>query len=160
MRTVLLVLLLVLSSSMFGCGSSDTGMALMQDANRNNIQRLSNLYRLYQAKHNWLGPGSVDEFKDFVEGMSANRLKMYGADANDIDSLFISERDGEEFQFRFKVKGAPMLQQPVVFEQTGKDDCRLVGFTSLPPKEVSDNSEYDDLFAGKFVSEKRPVQGQ
>lgn len=160
MRLVLLVLLLVVSSSMSGCGSGDTGMALMQDANKSNIQRLSNLYRLYQAKNDWRGPESVDQFKEFIEGMSDNRLKMYGVDANDIESLFISERDGEEFQFRFKVRGAPMLQTPVVFEQTGKSGYRLVGFTSLPPKEVSDDSEYEDLLAGKFASEKLPVQGR
>lgn len=135
-------------------------MALMQDANKSNIQRLSNLYRLYQAKNNWVGPESVDEFKEFVESMSAHRLEMYGVDADDIESLFISERDGEEFQFRFKVRGAPMVQSPVVFEQTGKSGNRLVGFTSLPPKEVSEESEYEKLLAGKFVSEKLPVQGR
>ncbi len=160
MRTVLLVLLLVFSSSMFGCGSTDSGMALMQKANKSNIQRLANLYRLYQATNDWRGPESVEDMKEFIKGLSANRLSMYGVDADDIESLFVSERDGEESKFRFRVKDAPMFQSPVVFEQIGKGVYRLVGFTSLPPKEVSDDSEYDDLLAGKFVSEKPPVQGR
>lgn len=155
MRMVFLFLLLLLFSTTFGCDTTDSGTLLMQKGNKSNPQRLGNFYRLYQAKNNWVGPASAEEFRSFIEGLSANRLEMFGVDKNDIDSLFISERDGEEFQFRFKVKGAPMHQSPVVFEKTGQNGVRLVGFTSLPPQEVSDDAEYDMLWAGEFKSEKR-----
>ena len=42
---------------------------------------------------------------------------------------------------------------PVVFERTGVNGKRMVGFTNKPPMEV-DEADYNDYLAGKFVSDK------
>ena len=88
---------------------------------------------------------------------------MLGADPNDIDSLFKSERDGEPFVYRFEVQGSPMgAVQPVVFESTGSGGKRMVGFTPAKPQEV-DEATYNDWLAGKFVpvsnERAQPVAG-
>ena len=144
-----------------GCGASDPAAQMIADSNKTNVQRLANLYHMYQSKNNWVGPESVEDFKSFLGEVPKNRLEMLGISPTEIDGLFVSERDGQEFKFRFGVQGSPMGSvEPVVFEQTGVDGVRMVGFTSLKPKAVSDQSEYDDLMAGKFVKPSQNRENQ
>ena len=81
-------------------------------------------------------------------------MQLAGIDVNDVDSLFVGERDNLPLKIRYglntRVRGPSM---PVVFEDTGVDDLRQVGFTNGSMQEV-DAAEYDELFSGKRDKEK------
>lgn len=71
-------------------------------------------------------------------------LPLLGIDLNDLDNIFIGERDGEEVRIRWGVDG--QFTPPVVFEAVGVEGLRLVAGDEV--HEV-DNVEYDKLWAGK-----------
>jgi hypothetical protein len=48
---------------------------------------------------------SVEQLKQFIQKMPANELEPFGVQTSDIDSLFISPRDGQAYVIRF---GTPM----------------------------------------------------
>ena len=155
----------LLCLALAGCG--DDANQMMKDSNATNIQRLANMYHFYQSRNNWLGPKSVEDFKEFVESAEPERLTRMGIDPSDIEGLFVSERDGKPFEFRFLVPGSPMgKRDPVVFEVEGVNGKRMVGFTSLNPMEAEDDAQYEawkkgefeDPFAGR--NDSPPPQGQ
>ncbi len=142
----------LLLSSLAGCMSEiDTSEAIAR-ANDSNLKRLSNLYLAYQMKHNWKGPKNENKFKEFISSVKPEKLQRIGIDPSSIDALFVSSRDNEPFKIRFSVKGSAMgSSEPVVFESTGVDGTRMVGFLNMETREV-DGAEYDQLWAGKGVS--------
>ncbi len=129
-----------------GCGSGDNSASMIADLNSNNAKRLGNLYSLYQINHNFQGPKDEAELKEFIKTISPARLKKGGMDINNIDELFISERDGKPFKIRWgmdtRVRGP---SQPVVFEAEGVEGKRQVGFTNSAMQEV-DSAEYERLW--------------
>ena len=134
------------SLGVIGCGSGDNSASMIADLNSNNAKRLGNLYALYQRNHNWQGPNDETELKEFIKTQSPGRLKKGGIDINNIDELFISERDGQPFKIRWglvsRVRGP---SQPVIFEAEGVEGKRQVGFTASKMQEV-DSAEYDRLW--------------
>ena len=131
---------------------------MLADANSSNIARLGNLYHMYQSKHGWMGPKSVDEFKAFLKQVAQQnptRLEMMQVDPSDIEGLFVSERDGQPFEFRLGVQGSAMGSiKPVVFEVEGVDGERMVGFTSLSPQIAKDDAEYEAWKRGEYTPEQ------
>jgi len=145
-------LLIALSCLIFiaGCGRDDSPQGVLARVNKSNIQRLANLYHKYQSEHRWVGPPNEDAFRKYVQSLPPSRLEMLGIKPNDLDGLFRSERDGEEFVFRYNVPGSAMGKvDPVVFERVGVKGKRMVGFTNKPPIEVAAEL-YDDYLAGNF----------
>ena len=65
-----------------------------------------------------------------------------------IEGLFVSSRDNEEFKIRYGVAGGMGASAPVVFEATGVDGMRNVGFTGMRMEEA-DAERYDLLWSGK-----------
>lgn len=126
---------------------------LIGDANKTNLQKLANLYAMYEATHGWKGPADEKTFKDFIQKSDVGLLKPMGVDPNNVDALFTSDRDGQPFKIRYAVQGSMGSKDAVIFEQGGKNGKFLVGFTSMIQKEV-EKGEYDDLFSGK-VQEKK-----
>lgn len=156
-----LLIFLMIAICATGCGQSTTAERALASVNKSNIQRLGNLYNKYQSEHKWIGPANEAEFKKYVLDSPPARLKMIGIDANKVESLFISERDGQPFVFRYKVPGSAMGKiDPVVFEQAGVNGKRLVGFTNKPPIEVATESEYQDLLAGNFTPDNNSRGGE
>jgi len=135
-----------------GCGRDQTAhdVAAM---NTSNVQRLANLYSAFQAYKGGRGPATEAEFKDFIAHYDAEKLKMMGVKADDLNGLFTSERDGKPFKVRYKVGGGRGASAPVVFEQDGKDGKRQVGFTGTAKVEEVDATTYDQLWAGKAGTE-------
>lgn len=144
-----LCLVAVMMATAIGCGGPSAEDRIAA-ANDTNIKRLASLYAMYQLRNNFQGPANEEEFKNFIREQDPDRLKMAGIDVSDIDSLFKSERDGEPFKIRYgvntRVRG-PAL--PVIFESTGVDGKRQVGFTNGPLREV-DATEYDQLWSGQM----------
>lgn len=129
-----------------GCGKGDDSASMIADLNSNNAKRLGNLYSLYQNLNKFQGPKDEAELKEFIKTQSPARLKKAGIDINNVDELFISERDGKPFKIRWglatRVRGP---SQPVVFEAEGVEGKRQVGFTASKMQEV-DSAEYDRLW--------------
>lgn len=131
-----------------GCGGTEPA-DLLAAANDSNIQRVANLYEAYQSRHNWRGPKDEAEFKAFLKGWNPKKLTNIGVDPNAIDELFVSARDGQPFEIRYGVPGHIMgSDAPVVFESTGVDGQRMVGFLNMTKREV-DSTEYDRLWSGE-----------
>jgi hypothetical protein len=139
-----------------GCGGRAEPESAIAAVNRQNIQRLANLYFAYQMKHEWQGPPDEQAFKEFLRGYNANKLTRIGVDPNAIDSLFINERDGQPFKIRYGVAGSAMgSSEPVIFEATGVGGRRSVGFLNMVQREV-DEAEYNDLWAGRIPAVVNP----
>ena len=142
-----------------GCGESDPA-DLLAAANDSNIQRLSNLYEAYQSRHNWRGPKDEESFKSFLKGWNPKKLSNIGVDPETIDDVFISSRDGEPFMVRYDVPGHIMgSDAAVVFESTGVDGQRMVGFLNMTKREV-DDSEYEQLWSGAVDPTENTVRNR
>lgn len=135
-----------------GVGCNQRGPdSTLASLNESNIQRLANLYFAYQKSHDFQGPKDEQEFRQFLQGVSPDKLRRIGVDPASLDSIFVSERDSQPFNIRYRVKGNIMgSDEPVIFESQGIDGKRMVGFLNMSQREV-DAAEYDQLWAGKVA---------
>ena len=134
-----------------GCGGFSPDDAV-GDQNDTNIKRLSNLYFRYQSGHNWSGPESEDEFREYVKNDVPEFIKER-IGFTSVEELFVSQRDGEPFKIRLEVKGSARgCSEPAIFESTGVGGKRMVGFLNMFQREV-DEQEYNDLWEGNFTPE-------
>ncbi|MEO1495524.1 MAG: hypothetical protein AAFV43_00065 [Planctomycetota bacterium] len=128
-----------------GCGEVDPNQRFAE-LNSTNIQRLVTLYGAFQSRNELWGPRDDAAFKQFVQGVSPKKLERIGVDASSIDQIFVSGRDGEPFNVRYGVRGAVKgSNEPVVFEASGVDGKRMVGFLNATQREV-DAAEYERLW--------------
>ena len=139
---------LVAVTAVVGCSQSSPESTLAS-LNSSNVQRLVNLYFAYQKKNEFNGPKDEQDFRQFLQGISSEKLQRIGVDPASIDGIFVSERDGQPFKIRYGVKGNIRgSDEPVVFEAQGVDGKRMVGFLNMTQREV-DAAEYDQLWSGK-----------
>jgi hypothetical protein len=130
-----------------GCGAPDNN-ATLAEINSTNIQRLANLYFTYQTQNEWRGPADEPAFKSFIQNFDPEKLKRINVDPAAADQLFISERDGQPFKIRYGVKGSAMgSSESVIFEATGVDGKRMVGFLNMQQQEV-DDQQYNSFWQG------------
>jgi hypothetical protein len=73
---------------------------------------------------------------------------MMGINPDSLDALFTSEVDGKAFKLRYNIGGGRGSQDPVVFEQDGKDGLKRVGFTGGNVQDV-DEATSRQLWTGK-----------
>ncbi len=156
-RLILILILCVVAwVSAAGCGSKSTPDGILASANETNIQRLGNLYTKYQSTHGWIGPADDAAFKEFISKLDAEKLARIGVEPGKTDDLFISERDGKPFKIRYSIKGSPRgCNEPAIFESTGANGNRMVGFLNMVQREVGD-AEYEKLWAGEFTAPAAP----
>ena len=148
------VLIVLVLAAMTGCGSGNNPDDAVANANQTNMQRLSNLYVMYQMKNQFKGPKDEAAFKAFLAKTNGESLDVMGIDPNAIDDLFVCERDGERFVIRYGVPTSTRgSKEPVVFQKTGSDGKRMVGFLNMVQREV-ENEEYDSLLNAKPVKPK------
>ena len=147
MRTGLACLVAVGVVGLSGCNRDRTAETVAA-MNTSNLHRIANLYTEYQNQKGGRGPGSDAEFRDFIRAYDPNKLAMMGVSADRLDQLFTSELDNKPLKVRFRVAGGRGSQDPVVFEQEGKDGKKRVGFTGGTVQEVDDGT-YRQLWAGK-----------
>ncbi len=129
-----------------GCSGDKTRAQLLAH-NSSNIRRVHNCYQLFIQRNQMKGPTSEKEFKDFLKspGVAPN-LKLIDMDASMVDDMFISERDGEPFIIKYGING---FGPAIVFEAKGVDGTRMVAYS--PPKEISDDGEYERLLNGETL---------
>ncbi len=139
-------LLLGVVAAQSGCSpdTSDPNVVISQ-ANKTNIQRLRNLYVMYQMKNKFQGPKDEAEFKEFIKAADVSILEPMGVDPAKVDELFISERDNEPFVVKYGVPTTPRgSTDPVIFEKTGVGGKKMVAFLNMSEREV-DDTEYQQL---------------
>ena len=139
-----------------GCGKADVRDKVIGDLNKNNIQRLANLYTYYQARNKWEGPTDEADFKEFIKQVDTAMLTRIGTTADSVDDLFICERDNEPFQIKYGIPTGPHgSSEAAIFEKTGVSGKRMIAFLNQTQREV-ESSEYDTLF-GADVGEEVEV---
>jgi hypothetical protein len=146
MRNICYALLSILALVWDG-GCADRVTAETAAKNDSNIKRVVNLYWGYQFLNGWRGPKDEQALRDFVkEGkLPAKNFQMMGIDPAKLDSIFISERDGQPFKVKYGVGGGIGSVTPIVFEQVGVSGKRQVGFTT-PIVETVDEARYNELW--------------
>ncbi|MDA7902827.1 hypothetical protein N9B31_04135 [Mariniblastus sp.] len=139
-----------------GCTGGNTVEQIVGDINSNNTMRIASSYVMFQFKNNYKGPKNKEDFVKFLnDPENSLNLEMMGFDMNDIESVLISERDNEEIQIRWGVKGSQRgCYEPLAFEKTGVDGVRFVAFGNGKFEEIDDEATYNDFFSGKHKPEE------
>lgn len=106
-----------------GCGAHhEESASILARINDSNGKRLANLYAIHQSRHNFTGPADKAAFVKFIQqGMLPSELEGTGVDPQDVEKLFVSERDQSPFFIRYGVV-APnwgVSHQAVIFEERG-----------------------------------------
>ena len=142
-----LVLFTLVSLLLPGCGGKgSSGESLLADANQTSLDRICTLYFQYQLTHNGHGPPDEAAFRSFIQSRPEQQLKRIGVDPGNIDALFVSERDNEQFVVLWDVvAGERDEPTPIVAEKNGVDGIRFVGCHRKPHREVND-AEFKKLF--------------
>jgi hypothetical protein len=149
MRYQIPLAVFVLLGTLAGC-SGDSVESRVAAMNSNNIKRISNLYYAYQLRNGYMGPKDLATLKEFTQhALEPQRLEMMGIKPDEFDKLTISERDGKPFKIRYSVHVGPLdPAAAIVFEDTGVDGVRQVGFTNSTVQDT-DDARYKELWAGK-----------
>lgn len=134
---------------LFGCSKKQPTAADLMDSN---LIRVRFMYTTYMNEHGMKGPKDKETLLNYFRSNEnlAGVLKIVGADINDIEDYFVSERDGEEFIVRYGLSG--LANHAIVFEKTGIDGLRKVG---LSPVEELEEEKYEGYLSGK-IKPQRP----
>jgi len=123
-----------------------------QAREESHLKKLAVLYMQYAAQHRGQGPASEAEFKSFVRSLPEAQRKSLGIE--DVDALFISERDGKPYVIVYGVKGAAAPgpggagAAPVIgYEQVGQGGSRYVA-NSLGALELLDEAAFRQRVPG------------
>jgi hypothetical protein len=136
-----------LLTGLTGCSGDEVAKEVAA-MNKSNIQRLANLYSAFQAYKGGRGPKDEAEFKEFIRVFDAEKLTMMGVNANDLDGLFKSERDGKPFRIKYNVGGRGSVDA-VIFEQEGQGGTKQVAYTTNTKVEDVDDATYQQLWNAK-----------
>jgi len=109
-----------------------------QESAPRQFPRLLAYYTQYQRANSGVGPADQATWEKFARGQAAADLARRGGDPAEVDQLFVSERDQEPLVVRLGLRLADEKNgpQPFVFERSGKDGKRFVGFLNGRVEEV------------------------
>ena len=137
-----------------GCGPSRPDpKGMIAAVNNANGKRLANLYAIYQSRYLGNGPRDKATFEKFItQEMTPAELDGTGVDQKSLDTLFVSERDGQPFFIRYGVKSpepsSPGVNLAVIFESQGVNGSVAV-FMTGPKMAAVPQAEVEDYRAGK-----------
>jgi hypothetical protein len=139
-RAVLLLVIFCL-----GCGGG-------QKPGQVPIRGLSVCYGQYQARNRGQAPPSEKDFKEFIQKqMTREFLEGFGASPEDLDKLFISPRDKEPYQVRYKAllrpPGPDGKGEIVIWEKEGVNGKRMVAYSTTKSDEI-DDATFKELMPG------------
>lgn len=133
-----------------GCSSSPNVAGIVARVNDSNIKRAANLFGAAIVRNDWRAPKDEADFKEFIHTqMAPQKLEMMGIKPEAIDTVFISERDGKPFRFRYGATFPAMSTAPIVFEQQGVDGVRQVAYNNGTVENVTSDARYQELWNGK-----------
>jgi hypothetical protein len=109
-----------------GCANNSGASGGQPDAQA----RLNSLYNLYRAyvEANRKGPPNEEALREFGQKMSpADRdARLIG---EDLESIFVSPRDGKKFVVRYNLRIDPSQNKAVAWEETGVNGMRLAALS-------------------------------
>jgi hypothetical protein len=138
--------LVALTLATAGCRSRQENVPAMES----NLRPLALFYGQFVGQHSGKPPANEEEFRTYLDSLSAGELDAWGVD--DVDRLFVSPRDGKPYVVLY---GENALQGPrwiadspvIAYEQVGVAGRRLVA-TALGAVEEVDEAELKDLLPG------------
>ena len=146
----LLATVVFLLANTSGCGDGMSGK--IAKLTKDHVRKVALMYTVYSQAHKFQGPSSEEELKTWLmeDPKAGDRLRRFGVEINDFDSIMTSNRTGERLEIRWGVKTRPMAPPyPVAFETTGVDGTRLIGMANGPMIEVDNDEDYEMLKKGK-----------
>ncbi len=146
-QTKIVLLLFIGCAAYFsGCGNSNSAEQMIADANATSIDRICSLYGQFQMRNANKGPADEAQFRSFISKLPESQLDIMGVDSASLDSVFISDRDGEKYEVTWDAYSSPRDEPvPIVAETIGVNGMRMIGFHRKPHREV-DDAEYQRLF--------------
>lgn len=150
-------LLIALSVFFAGCGTGNDVTNKMKDGNKENIRRVRNCYSMFLKMHRYQGPKDKEELMNFLKTneRAAVNLERIGISQEQLDTMWVSERDGEEFEIRWGLNGQD--DHAIVFEKTGVDGKRFVCFAT--PQELEED-DYNGYLTGELKGASPDSMGQ
>lgn len=139
--------ILVVISFVVGCGAGDSKSVAAY--NKTNIQKLRNAYSIY-ATTKGKPPADEESLKEFLKTDEGTRIRLgrMGISVEEVDEIFVSERDQLAFKIRWKISGPK--DHAIIFEAEGVDGMRMVAF--YEPREL-DEDEYNRHWNGEVQPE-------
>ena len=130
-----------------GCGDN---LPTLADLNDSNIRRVHSVYKMYMNNNAMRGPKDKETLISYVKNDNTARVLVGRMEINpdEIESIFVSERDGQEFKIRWGLIG--IADHAIVFESEGVEGKRLVAFSK--PREL-DAEEYTGYLEGTIQPE-------
>ncbi len=137
--------------SVVGCGDGDRHAAF-KEKNKTNVARVSTCFKLYASRNGQNAPKDQEELTAFLKSPNIKKnIERLGISQDDVDAIFVSERDGKPLKIKWGGKVNPEMAMPVAFETVGVDGIRLVAADVV--LEVEDDDEYEDLWNGIYEPE-------
>jgi hypothetical protein len=132
-----------------GCGGSG-GSGAGTSALDQHILKFFNLRTQYASAHQGQAPANTAELKAWAKKLSSQELAKKGIDNS--DDVFISPRDGQEYQIAPPPKGAQVSAGAppavVVYEKIGVNGMRMVAGGWGEVYEM-DEEKFNQVLAGK-----------
>ena len=138
----LVAIVFVAFASQAGCNRRPA----FTDIYDSNIKKVHVLYNVFLEGNGYRGPKDEADFKGYLSSDPTARhlVKRLELDPDNLDEIFISERDGEPFVIRYGLNG--IQDHAIVFEKIGVEGMRFVAFVN--PVEL-DTTTYDGYLTGK-----------
>lgn len=138
LRTALATLLLGLWLTTFGCGASQRQS---QPREESRLKPLAVFYGQFTGQHRGMAPASEAEFKEFLRTIPPEQLASF--QVKDIDTLFVSERDGKPYVILYGNVSANRPAGPagapvIAYEQQGVGGKRFVASSIGAVEEVDE----------------------
>jgi hypothetical protein len=111
------------------------------------LRQLAIFYGKYRSSHQGQPPKDEAQFKQYIKGLDARHLSTAGLTLAEVDSLFVSPRDGQPYDVRY---GAPPPTEgpdgpvAVVAERVGKGGRRFVAYSTGKVEEI-DETQYQKV---------------
>ena len=111
------------------------------------LRHLAILYGKYRNAHRGAPPRDEADFKKFITGLDPAQLAAAGVTAAEVDTLFVSPRDGQPYDVRYNdppPAAGPDGPAAVVAEKVGKGGKRMVAYSTGQVDEV-DEAQYQKV---------------
>lgn len=145
------LLIAVFAIPMVGCGG-DAGLSEFKERNKTNVAKVATSFKIFASRNQQKAPKDQAELVAFLaEDRVKKNIERLGIDPDEIEAIFVSDRDGQPLKIKWGIEMDPENTLPIAFETVGVDGVRLVAADVV--LEVSDDKEYEDLWNGIYEPE-------
>lgn len=100
-RILVVLIFALLTVSVIGCGRSD-GLSAFKEKNKTNVAKVSTCFKIYGSRNGPQAPQDKDELVAFLKTPRvAKNLERLEIDAENLESIFISQRDGQPLKTKW-----------------------------------------------------------